>query len=110
MKSPWLALCVIVAIAFLGITPANPDEPEKAPSKPDAADPFIGKEAGQVRNDNDLKMKLVWCPPGFVTMQNVEFITEPATKKKVKSNDDEVDPKNEPAPKPRQTEKITPIK
>jgi formylglycine-generating enzyme required for sulfatase activity len=68
MKSPWLALCVIVAIAFLWITQAKPDEPEKAPSKPDAADQFIGKEAGQVRNDNDLKMKLVWCPRGEFTM------------------------------------------
>ncbi|HEY3967842.1 MAG TPA: formylglycine-generating enzyme family protein, partial [Planctomycetaceae bacterium] len=68
MKSPWLALCVIVAIAFLWITPAKPDEPEKAPSKPDAADKIIRKEAGQVRNDNDLKMKLVWCPPGEFVM------------------------------------------
>ena len=68
MKSPWLALCVIVAIALLWITQAKPDEPGKTPSKPDAADKFIGKEAGQVRDDNDLKMKLVWCPPGEFTM------------------------------------------
>jgi formylglycine-generating enzyme required for sulfatase activity len=60
MKSPWLALCVIVAFAFLWITSAKPDEPEKAPSKPEAA--------GQVRNDNALKMKLVWCPPGEFVM------------------------------------------
>ncbi len=39
---------------------------------------MLGKEAGQVRDDNGLKMKLVWCPPGFVTMENVDIITEPA--------------------------------
>jgi sulfatase modifying factor 1 len=75
MKSPWLALCVIVAIAFLWITQAKPDEPEKTPSKPDAADKFIGQEAGQVRDDNGLKMKLVWCPPGKFTMGSPETET-----------------------------------
>ena len=25
---------------------------------------FIGAKAGQMREDNSLKMKLVWCPPG----------------------------------------------
>ena len=36
-----------------------------------AADPppsFIGTKAGQVRDDNGLKMKLVWCPPGKFRM------------------------------------------
>src|SRR5579862_7657204 len=55
-------------------------------------------------------MKLVWCPPGFVTMENVEYNTEPAAEKEDKPNDDEVDSKDEPAPKPRQTERITPVK
>ncbi len=27
-----------------------------------------GEKAGQVRDDNGLKMKLVWCPPGKFTM------------------------------------------
>jgi formylglycine-generating enzyme required for sulfatase activity len=84
MKSPWLALCVIVAIAFLWITPAKPDDPEKAPSKPDAADQFIGKEAGQVRNDNDLKMKLVWCPPGEFVMGT------PKSEKQRRKDEDQV--------------------
>jgi formylglycine-generating enzyme required for sulfatase activity len=71
-----------------------------------------GKEPGEVRDDNGLKMKLVWCPPGFVTMENVEVIEEPAAKKQDKPNndDDEVDPKDKPAPEPRQTETITPVK
>jgi len=29
---------------------------------------FVGTHAGQVRDDNGLKMKLVWCPPGKFTM------------------------------------------
>jgi formylglycine-generating enzyme required for sulfatase activity len=31
-------------------------------------DPFAGDKAGQVRNDNSLKLKLVWCPPGKFVM------------------------------------------
>jgi hypothetical protein len=52
MKSPWLALLVIVVIALLWTTQAKPDQPEKAPSKSNAADKFIGSKAGQVRGDN----------------------------------------------------------
>lgn len=84
MKSPWLALCVIVAIAFLWITPAKPDEPEKAPSKPEAAGTIIRKEAGQVRDDNGLKMKLVWCPPGEFAMGT------PKSEKQRGRNEDQV--------------------
>jgi formylglycine-generating enzyme len=29
---------------------------------------FVGTKAGEVRDDNGLKMKLVWCPPGKFTM------------------------------------------
>jgi sulfatase modifying factor 1 len=29
---------------------------------------FVGTKAGQVRDDNGLKMKLVWCPPGKFAM------------------------------------------
>jgi sulfatase modifying factor 1 len=32
------------------------------------ASAFAGKKAGQVRDDNGLKLKLVWCPPGKYTM------------------------------------------
>jgi len=32
------------------------------------ASSFVGTKAGQVRDDNSLKMKLVWCPPGKFTM------------------------------------------
>src|SRR5665213_3416076 len=64
MKSPWLAALVVAAIALLRMTQANSDETDKAL----AADSLIGKEPGQVRDDNDLKMKVVWCPPGKFIM------------------------------------------
>ena len=32
-----------------------------------------------MRDDNELKMKLVWCPPGFLTMAQVEIVEEPVT-------------------------------
>ena len=67
MKSTWVAVFVIAAVAFLRIAHVvNSDEPDKAPTP--AANPMNGKEPGQVRDDNVLKMKLVWCPPGSFTM------------------------------------------
>jgi formylglycine-generating enzyme required for sulfatase activity len=61
---------------------------------------MLGTKLGQVRDDNGLKMKLVWCPPGFVTMEQVEIVEEPVT------TEDE----DEAAPKTRRVEKITPVK
>ncbi|HEY3966503.1 MAG TPA: formylglycine-generating enzyme family protein [Planctomycetaceae bacterium] len=70
-----------------------------------------GKKPGDVRDDNGLKMKFVWCPAGFFAMKNVELMAEPASEKEVKPNDDdEFDPKEESAPTPRQTIKVTPVK
>lgn len=96
MKSLWLAICV-VAVAFLRMTEADSDEPAK-PEKP-ARDPILGKELGQVRDDNGLKMKLVWCLSGIVPMDQVEHIAEP-----VAETDDA------PAPNSWQSRKITPVK
>src|ERR1700728_3454165 len=33
---------------------------------------FDGTKAGQVRDDNGLKMKLIWCPPGEFAMGSPE--------------------------------------
>ncbi|MGE5191995.1 MAG: formylglycine-generating enzyme family protein [Deltaproteobacteria bacterium] len=66
-----------------------------------------GKEAGQVRNDNGLKMKLVWCPPGFFLMGDAEVAEEPATKGDAT---DENDPKGGPGPQQGATLNITPAK
>lgn len=82
---------------------------------------MLGKEPGQVRDDNGLNMKLVWCPPGYFKMENIEVIAESASDEKAadkadekddKTNDDEdVDkPKNDPGPRPRVTTKTTPVK
>ena len=40
---------------------------EGPPNKRPASD-FAGTKAGQVRDDNGLKLKLVWCPPGKFQM------------------------------------------
>jgi formylglycine-generating enzyme required for sulfatase activity len=66
MKFPWLAVFVVAAFACLALTRASSDEPGESPTS--TAGPIIGKEPGQVRDDNALKMKLVWCPPGEFTM------------------------------------------
>ena len=97
MKSIWLRICVIAAVVSLCLTEAKPDEPSKTQTP--ATEPMIGKEPGQVRDDNGLKMKLVWCPRGFVTMENVKIVTEPAVENTAENvnvhqqPDDDVDPK-----------------
>ena len=70
MKSTVLLICFVAAVGLLATAESKSDEQGKdtAPPKPDASDKFIGKEAGQVRDDNGLKMKLVWCPAGKFTM------------------------------------------
>jgi formylglycine-generating enzyme required for sulfatase activity len=69
MKAIWLAVLVVAAVAFLPMTEGKPDEPGKARSAPEL---MIGTEPGEVRDDNGLKMKLVWCPPGEFTMGSPE--------------------------------------
>ena len=89
---------------YLPVTDSKPDEltdPGKL-----AADPMLGKKLGQVRDDNAFKMKFVWCPPGFVAMEQVEVIEQP-----VPTNDeahDDHDPDDE--PETRTVTKETPVK
>ncbi len=66
MKSICFTICVVAAVATLCWAQPKSFEPKK-PRAP-AADRLIGKKAGQERDDNGLKMKLVWCPPGEFTM------------------------------------------
>ena len=66
MKSPWLAVSVVPIVVFLWMTRANSDEPAIAPAP--TADPMLVNKPGAVRDDNSLKMKFVWCPPGKFTM------------------------------------------
>lgn len=65
MKSLSLGVCVFAA-ASLWMVEAKTDEAGR--SQISAADPMIGNEPGQVRDDNGLKMKLVWCPAGTFRM------------------------------------------
>lgn len=57
----------LLALGFAATVRA--DEAKAAKS---SAPSLLGTEAGQVRDDNALNMRLVWCPPGFVTMEQVE--------------------------------------
>ncbi len=73
VKLPRLFVCILAYACTLLPTESKPDEPSKAALP--VADSMLGKKAGQVRDDNGLKMKLVWCPRGFFNMEKWE--TEP---------------------------------
>jgi len=64
-KATRLIVALLVAAACLPVLTKS-DEPVRA-EKP-AADSMLGDEVGQVRDDNGLKMKMVWCPPGSFGM------------------------------------------
>ena len=52
-----------------GHVPANCIPADPSPSADSQFDElFAGIEAGQIRDDNGLKLKLVWCPPGEFLM------------------------------------------
>ena len=109
MKSPWVAVCLVAAFAFLWMAETKSDEPAKAPTP--AADPMRGKAPGDVRDDNALKIKLVWCPPGFFTMEGWETVAEePAAKKDDDVKDGAVDPKAKLARKSRPKMERVPVK
>ena len=74
MKSISLAMIVVAAVAFLPITQAGSDKPKNAQTA--AASPMQGQGAGQVRDDNSLRTKIVWCPSGKFTMGNPELENE----------------------------------
>jgi tetratricopeptide (TPR) repeat protein len=44
------------------------DDDEKSASPISPANSFVGVKIGQERDDNGLKMKFLWCPPGSFTM------------------------------------------
>lgn len=110
MKSPCLPIGVVIALAVLLDGQGKSDERVKPP--PSAADPMRGKAPGEIRDDNGLKRKLVWCPPGFLTMEQFdgfERIVEPAVAT-IKPLFDDDDPKERPLPKVRTIAKTTRVK
>ncbi len=68
-----------------------------------------GKAPGDVRDDKDLMLKLVWCPPGFLTRwKSIERTTESAAKKD--DGPSGGDSQDKPSVKSRQKRQIVPVK
>lgn len=105
-NSRWLAGCVVAALLWM----AQAQSEERSLAATPVADPLRGKTPGEVRDDNVLKMKLVWCPPGFVTMEQAELVNEQYTVKVVTPNDDDGEPTVTYRKKWRTQEKINPVK
>jgi formylglycine-generating enzyme required for sulfatase activity len=72
MKQQHTRLRLPLIVCILAISSGLPEKESKLGdpgiAAAPAADSMFGKEAGQVRDDNSLKMKLVWCPPGAFVM------------------------------------------
>jgi formylglycine-generating enzyme required for sulfatase activity len=75
-KPPKALLSSLFFTCCLSATTSGLDE--AGDGAPPTAVPVLGQKAGQVRDDNGLVMKLVWCPRGTVTMETVEIRKEPA--------------------------------
>jgi formylglycine-generating enzyme required for sulfatase activity len=73
-ESVGLGKSCLAIVAILWTTVSRSDQPNSnfALSRPDASTKLIGTEAGQVRDDNGVKMKFVWCPDGNFTMGSPE--------------------------------------
>ncbi|MGQ0636586.1 MAG: formylglycine-generating enzyme family protein [Planctomycetaceae bacterium] len=69
-RLPWLLVLAGITAVCISAA-ASADDTAKTDK---AADPMRGTKAGQVRDDNGLKMKLAWCPPGVVTMEQIEEV------------------------------------
>ena len=65
-----LIACLLAVAAVLPGKESTSDEKNEA-SKP-AADSMLGDKPGQVRDDNAMKLKMVWCPPGNFTMVGID--------------------------------------
>jgi formylglycine-generating enzyme required for sulfatase activity len=69
----------LVEVGFVNTTgqPAASRAADEIQPGESAADRMVGTIPGQVRNDNGLKIELVWCPGGFLKMGN-EVMTSDA--------------------------------
>ena len=65
MKSPRLLICTLAAA---GCLVAAQSESNALQAATPVAGSMHARHAGEERNDNHLKMKLVWCPPGKFMM------------------------------------------
>jgi formylglycine-generating enzyme required for sulfatase activity len=91
VKSSELLVCIFSAVCCLPAAESKPDEPEKP--VPTTVDPMLGKKAGEVRDDNGLKMKLVWCSPGIFRMGSANRVGDDVevVEQHVPMDDDETD-------------------
>lgn len=60
-----LFICLLTAACALPPIEGNPDELQRPATS--AAKSILGKNSGQERDDNGLRMKFIWCPPGEFT-------------------------------------------
>jgi formylglycine-generating enzyme required for sulfatase activity len=133
LQKLWLVVCAALAAASAGLTLSTPvaadDQPSSRPAGAGASSPaasnesylqFAGEKAGQLRDDNGLKLKLLWCPPGMFTMEGISMGDfEPAPpienpKIDLPRNDDVVVEDEVPAEPPvirfRRVEQVTRVK
>ena len=68
---------------------------------------MFGERAGEEREDNGLAMTFVWCPRGFVSMEQVEQVMEPVSKP---DDGNEADDAGSQAADAVTREKVTPVK
>ena len=63
-----LIVGILAVTSSLPATESKPDDGASPASR--GTDSVNGKEPGEVRDDNSLKLKLVWCPRGKFKMGN----------------------------------------
>jgi formylglycine-generating enzyme required for sulfatase activity len=80
MRGPLWLLIVVGAVAGVACLRPHPLQANETATADPSADSMRGKQAGEVRDDNGLRMKLVWCPAGFVSMEQVELDADGARK------------------------------
>jgi formylglycine-generating enzyme required for sulfatase activity len=100
-----MLMCILAAACCLSATESKPGEREQA--TPTAVDSMLGKKAGQVRDDNGLNMKFVWCPRGVFTMGDLEVSKKPPARGDDVGEDDALD---KPRRLPGTTLEVAPVK
>src|SRR5262245_36366076 len=108
VDTPTLIACMLAAVCCLSAGEPNPDEHEN--SGKSAGDPMSGRKVGETRDDNGLKMKLVWCPPGTFLMENVLSPAGPDVSIEDQSSDDEFDSSNPQTDGPPPQKRLVPVK
>lgn len=69
MLNHWSRLSLFLILLLNGAPNGGECDGDESAKSPASSHPaFEGSKPGQVRDDNGLKMKLLWCPPGSFTM------------------------------------------